>query len=117
VEARVRGVRLARLCASGASLDGWRGGETAATAQAQATADLEAFVRTAARRRGHLAGTCAMGPAAEHGAVVDARLAVHGVDGLFVAGASVMPVVVNAPPEAAALMIGDRAADFVRAPG
>ncbi|MGE0814643.1 MAG: GMC family oxidoreductase [Vicinamibacterales bacterium] len=117
VEALVRGVRLARLCGSGASLDGWRGGETAATAQAQATADLEAFVRTAARRRGHLAGTCAMGPAAEHGAVVDARLAVHGVDGLFVAGASVMPVVVNAPPEAAALMIGDRAADFVRASG
>ncbi|MEZ5288194.1 MAG: GMC family oxidoreductase N-terminal domain-containing protein [Vicinamibacterales bacterium] len=117
VEALARGVRLARLCGSGASLDGWRDGETAATARSLSTAELEAFVRGAATRRGHLAGTCAMGPAVEAGAVVNARLAVHGVDGLFVAGASVMPVVVNAPPEAAALMIGDRAADFVLAAG
>jgi choline dehydrogenase len=40
---------------------------------------------------------------------------VHGVQGLRVAGAAVMPVVVNAPPAAASLMIGDRAADFLLA--
>ena len=46
-------------------------------------------------------------------AVVDATLAVHGVAGLWVAGTAVMPMVVNAPPDAAALMIGDRCAEFV----
>ena len=71
------------------------------------------LVRAVATPLGHLAGTCAMGPATDPDAVVDATLAVHGVQGLRVAGAAVMPDVVNAPPEAAALMIGDRCAEFV----
>ena len=54
-----------------------------------------------------------MGPASDAAAVVDARLAVHGLEGLYVAGAAVMPVVVNAPTDAASLMIGDRAGEFV----
>ena len=70
-------------------------------------------MREAASARGHLAGTCAMGPAGDPAAVVDTTLAVHGIDGLRIAGAAVMPDVVNAPPEAAALMIGDRCAEFV----
>jgi choline dehydrogenase len=56
-----------------------------------------------------------MGPASDPIAVVDATLAVHGVAGLHVVGAAVMPRIVNAPPEAAALMIGWRGADFVLA--
>ena len=46
-------------------------------------------------------------------AVVDPRLAVHGVQGLRVADASIMPDVVAGNTHAACVMIGERAADFV----
>ncbi len=111
--ALVQGLRLGRLLMTGSSLDRFRAAETPATAAAQAAADLPGLVRAMATACGHLAGTCAMGPASDRAAVVDATLAVHGVAGLRVAGAAMMPDVVNAPPEAAALMIGDRAATFV----
>lgn len=115
VTALVQGVRLARFIAASPQLDRLRGDETAETAAAVPLAALQALVKQAARARAHLAGTCAMGRAGDAAAVVDATLAVHGVEGLRVAGAAVMPVVVNAPPAAAALMIGDRAADFLLA--
>lgn len=113
--ALVQGIRLARFIAGSAQLDRLRGDETAATAAAVPLPDLQALVKKAVQARGHEAGTCAMGPAGSAAAVVDATLAVHGVAGLRVAGAAVMPVVVNAPPASASLMIGDRAAEFLLA--
>jgi choline dehydrogenase len=113
VTALVQGVRLARLVGASPQLDRFRGDEVGASRGAQATPDLQAFVRAAAVSRGHLAGTCAMGPAGASDAVVDARLAVHGVEGLRVVGTAVMPMVVNAPPDAAALMIGERCGEWV----
>ena len=115
VTALVQGVRLARFIAGSPQLDRLRGDETADTAAAVPLAALQALVKANARARAHTAGTCAMGRASDAAAVVDATLAVHGVQGLRVAGAAVMPVVVNAPPAAASLMIGDRAADFLLA--
>ncbi len=115
VTALVQGIRLARFIVASPQLERMRGDETADTAAAVALADLQALVGTAARPLAQLAGTCAMGAAANAAAVVDATLAVHGVRGLRVAGAAVMPVVVNAPPAAASLMIGDRAAGFLLA--
>lgn len=115
VSALVQGVRLARLAIASPQLDRWRGEEPASTAAAVSTPNLQAVVRRLAQPRGHLAGTCAMGPASDAAAVVDATLAVHGLSGLRVAGAAVMPVVVNAPPDAASLMIGDRAAELLLA--
>ncbi len=115
VTALVQGIRLARLVGTSPQLDRFRSDEVPASAAARSTPELQAYVRGAATPRGHLAGTCAMGPVGDPTAVVDARLAVHGVAGLHVAGASVMPMVVNAPPAAAALMIGDRCAEFVLA--
>lgn len=111
--ALVQGLRLGRMVMTGTALDRFRGEETAATAAVQAAADLPGLVRAVAAPRGHLAGTCAMGPATDPAAVVDATLAVHGVQGLRVAGAAAMPDIVNAPPEAASLMMGDRCAEFV----
>ncbi len=60
----------------------------------------------------HPVGTCKMGQ--DPMAVVDARLRVHGVTGLRVADASVMPTLVSGNTNAAAVMIGERAADLVR---
>lgn len=113
--ALVQGIRLSRLIGTSPVLDRLRGDELEASRAAVSTADLQGYVRAAAAPRGHLAGTCAMGPISDPMAVVDATLAVHGVAGVWVAGAAVMPMVVNAPPDAAALMIGDRCAEFVAA--
>jgi choline dehydrogenase len=114
--ALVQGVRLARLVGESPQLDRMRSDEREPSRTAQALPELRSFVRATATARGHLAGTCAMGRAVDPAAVVDATLSVHGVQGLRVAGAAVMPVVVNAPPAAAALMIGDRAGEWAAEP-
>ena len=71
-----------------------------------------------ARRRGgtvyHPTSTCKMGN--DPMAVVDAELRVHGVDGLRVADASIMPTVVSGNTNAATIMIGEKVADMVRRP-
>ena len=113
VRALVQGVRLARLVMEGTALDRQRTVERDDTRGASSQGALEALVRAAARETSDTARTCAPGPPGERAAVVDARLAVHGLAGLYVAGTAVMPSVVNAPPDAAALMTGDRAADGV----
>jgi choline dehydrogenase len=58
----------------------------------------------------HPAGTCKMGPAADPGAVVDATGAVHGVTGLYVADASIMPAITRGNPNLPIAMIGARIA-------
>jgi choline dehydrogenase len=69
-----------------------------------------------ARRRGgtvyHPTSTCRMG--SDPTAVVDAELRVHGIEGLRVADASIMPTVVSGNTNAAAIMIGEKLADMVR---
>ncbi len=71
-----------------------------------------------ARRRGgtvyHPTSTCKMG--SDPLAVVDAELRVHGVEGLRVADASIMPTVVSGNTNAATIMIGEKLADIVRQP-
>ncbi len=61
----------------------------------------------------HPTSTCMMGPAVRQGTVVDARLRVHGLDGLRVADASVMPTVVSGNTNAPSIMIGEKAAAMI----
>lgn len=76
-------------------------------------ADLEAYVRETVASYHHQVGTCAMG--ADAAAVVSPRLAVHGVEGLRVIDASVMPRIPAGNTNAPAVLIGEMGARFLLA--
>ena len=62
----------------------------------------------------HPVGTCKMGPAHDNQAVVDDHLRVHGVAGLRVIDASIMPTITSGNTNAPTVMIAERGADFIR---
>lgn len=74
---------------------------------------LDALVAARVKTAHHPTGTARMGPATDPDAVVAANLAVHAVEGLSVADASVIPVPLNANTHIACTMIGERTADLV----
>jgi choline dehydrogenase len=77
----------------------------------------EAFLAYARKRGGtifHPTSTCMMGPSTNPMMVVDNRLRVHGLDGLRVADASIMPTVVSGNTNAACIMIGEKLADMIQ---
>ncbi|XP_034943627.1 glucose dehydrogenase [FAD, quinone]-like [Chelonus insularis] len=66
------------------------------------------------RTENHQGGSCKMGPKTDPLAVVDPQLKVHGVEGLRVADASIIPQMISGNPHATITMIGERAADFIK---
>lgn len=63
----------------------------------------------------HLVGSCKMGPSSDPAAVVGPDLKVHGLDGLRVADASIMPSITSGNTHAATIVIGEKAAELVSA--
>ena len=84
------------------------------TSTAKDRAALEAYIKSTVAGWFHAAGTCRMGTDPDSGAVVDAHLRVHGVEGLHVVDASVMPTVPRAPTNLSSIAIGERAAELPR---
>ena len=76
---------------------------------------LRAFVRSHADCLYHPVGTCRMGAANDPLAVVDSELRVSGVERLRVVDCSIMPTLIGGNTNAPAMMIGEKAADMIRA--
>ncbi len=107
----IAGIRMVRDVVAQLAFDAYRGPELAPGDAVQSDAELTAWLRANAMTTFHPVGTCRMGT--DPMAVVDARLAVHGVEGLRVADASVMPLITSGNTNAPAIMIGEKAAEFI----
>jgi choline dehydrogenase len=73
--------------------------------------DLVDYVRSSVVTYHHQVGTCAMG--VDGAAVVSPRLRVHGIDGVRVADASIMPRITTGNTNAPSVLIGEQAARFI----
>jgi choline dehydrogenase len=106
------GLRAARDIGRAAALDPWRGEEVLPGPGADDDASLRAYLRRNLRSYAHPGGTCRIGTDSE--AVVDTDLRVHGITGLRVADASVMPSPPSANTSATVYAIAERAADLIQ---
>ncbi len=111
LEAVVDGIELCREIGAAPVLREWGPQELYPGPAVTSRSDLRDYARRTAMTYHHQVGTCKMGVDGE--AVVDSRLRVHGVDGLRVADASIMPAVITGNTNAPSIMIGERVADFV----
>ena len=108
----VRGFKLMRNILAQPALAEQRGTELPASAHARTDAQIEAFIRNHADTIYHPVGSCRMGPGPRD--VVDAQLRVHGMQGLRVVDASIMPSIVSGNTNAPTIMIAEKAADMIR---
>jgi len=113
VERLVRGVKLMRKILQQPALANHGAKEFANSAAAQDDAQIEQFIRSHADTVYHPVGSCRMGP--DPMDVVDHELRVHGIQGLRVVDASIMPQVVSGNTNAPTIMIGEKAADLIKA--
>lgn len=107
----VAGVELARRVGDTPALAPYRLTEVMPGEAVTDRAGLEAYIREQAMTIYHPVGTCKMGH--DELAVVDDELRVRGLEGLWVADASVMPVIPRGNTNAPTIMIGEKAADLI----
>jgi len=113
VQALTAGMRLARNIARQPALAPYVAEEIIPGPAVNTDAEFEANIRRTAISNLHPVGTCRMGPDGE--SVVDPRLRVHGVDGLRVVDAAIMPTVPAGNTNAPTIMIAEKASDMILA--
>jgi choline dehydrogenase len=109
------GIEKARELNASSAFSEWGTTEVLAGEHVQDEAGLRDFVSRGTGTYYHPVGTCRIGT--DDGVVVDPGLRVHGIEGLRVADASVLPTVVCVNTNAASIMIGEKAADLVLGTG
>lgn len=107
VQTYIKGVELCRQIANTQAFAPFNDGEVAPGPDA----DLEQFIRNNATTIWHPVGTCKMGH--DPLSVVDPQLRVHGVEGLRVVDASIMPTIPSGNTNASCIMIAEKAADMI----
>jgi choline dehydrogenase len=110
-ELTVKAIRIARSIMTAPAMAPLRVTEVAPGADRQTDDEIIDWVKAAAETTYHPVGTCKMG--SDPMAVVDAQLRVHGIAGLRVADASIMPTLTSGNTNAPSIMIGEKAADMV----
>jgi choline dehydrogenase len=114
VNAVVKAIEVGRQLGRQSAFDQMREAEVVPGPNAASRQDMIDLARTASASFGHAVGTAKIGTDAD--AVVDSELRVHGLRGLRVADASVMPSIISGPgTNAASYMIGGRAAQLIKA--
>ena len=103
----VDAVRLTREILASKAFDRYRGQEIWPGEDRQTDAELDAWIRDTCESSYHPSCTCAMG------SVVDPELKVHGIEGLRVVDASVMPDIVSGNLNAPVIMIAEKASDMI----
>ncbi len=106
------GIRLTREILMQKAFDAFRGEELAPGPKAQSDADIDAFIREHAESAYHPSCTCKMGM--DDMSVVDGQARVHGIDGLRVVDASIMPDVISGNLNVPVIMMAEKLADTIR---
>ena len=109
----VRGFRLMRTLMNQPSLAKLGGKELARSADATTDAQIEQFIRAHGDTIYHPVGTCRMGPGEMD--VVGADLRVHGLEGIRVVDASMMPRIIGGNTNAPVIMVAEKASDMIKA--
>lgn len=112
MQTMLAGLRIAREIAQMPALDKWRPAEAAPGIVVRTDHELRAYVRATLASYCHPVGTCAMGTTPE--SVVDLALRVHGIGGLRIADASVIPSMPSSNTNATVYAIAERAAHFLQ---
>src|SRR4249920_2229091 len=112
-ELTVRAVRIARAIMTAPAMAPFQVSEVLPGADRTTDGEILDWVKQAAETTYHPVGTCKMG--SDPMAVVDAQLRVHGIEGLRVADASIMPTLTSGNTNAPSIMIGEKAAEMVLA--
>lgn len=108
------GARLVREIIGQPAMAAFQGEELVPGPLAQSDEALDAWARQVTETGYHASGTCKMGPQDDLEAVVDPQLRVHGLGGLRVVDASIMPVIVSGNTNAPTVMIAEKASDMIR---
>jgi choline dehydrogenase len=115
VESMVRAVKISRKLHAQAPLRDLIAEELNPGPAVRTDAEIVAHLRQNVEHRHHPLGTCRMGPVGDADAVVDAQLRVHGIENLRIADASVMPDDPSGNTNVPTIMIGEKAADLLKA--
>jgi choline dehydrogenase-like flavoprotein len=111
----VDGLKLAREVAATEPFRSWLKREIAPGPDVKSDEELSQYGRAVSHTVYHPSGTCKMGAASDDAAVVDPELRVRGVEGLSIADGSIIPSMITVNPMCCTYMIGEKAADMVRA--